>query len=1580
MSVVVHYIQQSVRYFLGAMIQVLLVGLVPAADRLDALIDAQSCVADYAIHVHGAEHATAINIVHDMRLTFDQSQTIITTGEQGWQLGISAMGREGTGMQILPAGELSCAGQRVERKRSGSVEWFVNRPSGIEHGFTIDRRPDGAGDLRLMLTLDGAKVEGDGSVCITAGSRRFTYDHLSVVDSRGRHLPATLGASGSDGIAITIDDVDATYPVVVDPILAAGGWHTGLGINGVNGLVSAIICDHGDVYVGGSFTVAGTAVVNHVAKWNGMTWSSLGGGTNKSVSALALDATGQLYAGGSFTAAGMAPANGVARWDGTEWHALGSGIGGLYTSVQALTFSTTGQLYVGGSFTSAGGLSANHIARWNGNTWSALGSGIDGQVNALAFDGSGNLYAGGTFANAGGNTANNIAKWNGSAWSRLGTVTNNGVNNQVMSLVARGSNVYAGGFFNIAGNGAVNYVAKWNGSAWSSVGNQFNYLVWSLAMDAAGTLYAGGEMSFQDGLYDSRSLLARWTGSEWVSVGKSMPIFPGGSGVGAIALDGNGRLYAGGQFTLVGGGYLQPDASLETGTVPVSNIASFAAGAWSTMGSGINGPVNDVAVDASGTIYLAGDFSWPGCTTEHNILRWNGTGWSALGTGLNGYLRRIVIDPSHAGVVYAGGNFDYYVQKWDGSAWSHPLPAPNAMVHAMEMDTVGNLVIGGNFTQVGSLPVGGLAKWNGTAWNALGTGTANVRAILIDPSNNVYALGEVADPVLGTQQYLRRWNGTTWTLLGAPLNGEVMALARNPTTGDIYAGGQFRLEWNGPADYIAQWNGTAWYPLGNTITGVVDSLAIDVVGNVYAGCGNYGADPAGRTIARWNGEWNTVGEGTDREVDALAQDGVGNLYIGGRFVRAGGTDAAHIARWDGEKLFPLSSGTNGPVATLAADLPRQRVYAAGSFTTAGGTTVANIASWNGQSWAALGSGLDASVAALLLDANGDLYAGGGFTHAGGISVDHLARWNGSAWSGLGGGLDGPVYSLARSANGKLYAGGDFLRSGTLAVNRLACWSGGEWTALSTGLNGTVSALACDSAGHLYVGGRFTTAGSVLANYIAKWDGIAWSALGSGMNGPVTSLTWSGTSLMVGGDFTTTNGVTGARAAWWDGSVWMTSPTGDPDERVTAVLPDGVGGWFLGGDFSHVGGRPATHLAHYASGTFSALATVASDSWVNDLLVDRGQLTVAGEFTRVAGIASSRVAIADLPTAAPTIAAVADRTTKEDVALGSIILSMADDDSTLAELHLSAVSSDPLLVLPAGFSFSGSGANRTLTITPAANRNGNALITVAVDDGSNEAYRTFALAVTPVNDAPTFVAGANLSLAKNSAANVTTGWATSINSGPVDESGQLVDFQVSNSMPSLFAVPPVISAAGTLSFTPAPGQVGTATITVKLHDNGGTANGGSDLSLAITRTITVVNTPPVGVTAYVTVAPGATVTGTLQATDADGDTVSGYAIVTPSPDGTVSITDAATGAYTFVPASTFTGSTTFSFSVSDGSASSAPATVTITKSAGGSAGSGGGGGGSSSGGCGLGAGLAALALVLLWLVSSTFWLTTRHNGS
>src|ERR1035438_1189762 len=58
-----------------------------------------------------------------------------------------------------------------------------------------------------------------------------------------------------------------------------------------------------------------------------------------------------------------------------------------------------------------------------------------------------------------------------------------------------GTNLYAGGYFITAGGVTANFIAKWDGSAWSALGSGMNNQVRALAADGAGHLFVGGDFS-----------------------------------------------------------------------------------------------------------------------------------------------------------------------------------------------------------------------------------------------------------------------------------------------------------------------------------------------------------------------------------------------------------------------------------------------------------------------------------------------------------------------------------------------------------------------------------------------------------------------------------------------------------------------------------------------------------------------------------------------------------------------------------------------------------------------------------------------------------------------------------------------------------------------------------------------------------------------------------------------------------------------------------------------------------------------------------------------------------------------------
>jgi hypothetical protein len=188
----------------------------------------------------------------------------------------------------------------------------------------------------------------------------------------------------------------------------------------------------------------------------------------------------------------------------------------------------------------------------------------------------------------------------------------------------------------------------------------------------------------------------------------------------------------------------------------------------------------------------------------------------------------------------------------------------------------------------------------------------------------------------------------------------------------------------------------------------------------------------------------------------------------------------------------------------------------------------------------------------------------------------------------------------------------------------------------------------------------------------------------------------------------------------------------------------------------------------------------------------------------------------------------DAATNEDAQL--IVAFDLDDIASVTSVAGTSSNSSLVPNNPANINVIIASSTAILTINPAANLSGITDISVSVNRTTGSADDTFALTVTPVNDAPSFTKGADQSVNENDPAQTVNNWATATSPGPADEAGQNVTFQiVSNSNASLFSVAPAISSTGTLTYTPATGVSGSALITIRLADNGGTANGGNDTS-------------------------------------------------------------------------------------------------------------------------------------------------------
>ena len=111
-------------------------------------------------------------------------------------------------------------------------------------------------------------------------------------------------------------------------------------------------------------------------------------------------------------------------------------------------------------------------------------------------------------------------------------------------------------------------------------------------------------------------------------------------------------------------------------------------------------------------------------------------------------------------------------------------------------------------------------------------------------------------------------------------------------------------------------------------------------------------------------------------------------------------------------------------------------------------------------------------------------------------------------------------------------------------------------------------------------------------------------------------------------------------------------------------------------------------------------------------------------------------------------------------------------------------------------------------------------------------------VNPINDPPSFTGGKSQVVNEDAGPKKISEWAMDISPGPDSESDQIVYFTIVSDSTELFLEPPSITREGTLTYTTAENAYGSGTLTVRLHDDGDTENGGIDSSAAQTFTITI----------------------------------------------------------------------------------------------------------------------------------------------
>lgn len=207
---------------------------------------------------------------------------------------------------------------------------------------------------------------------------------------------------------------------------------------------------------------------------------------------------------------------------------------------------------------------------------------------------------------------------------------------------------------------------------------------------------------------------------------------------------------------------------------------------------------------------------------------------------------------------------------------------------------------------------------------------------------------------------------------------------------------------------------------------------------------------------------------------------------------------------------------------------------------------------------------------------------------------------------------------------------------------------------------------------------------------------------------------------------------------------------------------------------------------------------------------------------------------------PTISAITNRTIRENEALTDVPFTVGDAETPADELIVTGSSSNQGLVPDAAITFGGSGADRTVSVTPTFFQSGTAIITITVTDGGGKVNMTsFLLTVLPNNTAPTLTASFTN---YHTLVNVTLP-PIPFTIGDQETAPDGLEVAASSSNPSIIPESNVIfggtGANRTITVIPAANQSGNSVITVTV----------SDLLLSVSRSFNVMVVPSAGVVLF-----------------------------------------------------------------------------------------------------------------------------------
>ncbi|MBK8954371.1 MAG: T9SS type A sorting domain-containing protein [Saprospiraceae bacterium] len=303
------------------------------------------------------------------------------------------------------------------------------------------------------------------------------------------------------------------------------------------------------------------------------------------------------------------------------------------------------------------------------------------------------------------------------------------------------------------------------------------------------------------------------------------------------------------------------------------------------------------------------------------------------------------------------------------------------------------LIVAGQFTMAGNVPVNNIAAWDGTNWTPLAQGVSGIVSVL-EVHNGLLFVGGQFNTAgnLNNVNNLASWNGISWSHLdnGVTATGGAYVTALKSTPNGLLIGGNFNtagLNSNLNCQNITSWNGNAFVNnYNNGFNGPVYTIS-EFNGQLIAG-GSFTFPHL--NIAAWNGStWNNLSGGINLSQQIISR-GVfsqfvynNNLLVGGQFINTSNVNTTqNIAVWNGFNWFAIPGGDIPDTISRVNDfLPfNGKLYVGGEFNMVANQSILGVAEWNGVNWSTTNHLFKVTRALEAYDSCGalscDMYSGG----------------------------------------------------------------------------------------------------------------------------------------------------------------------------------------------------------------------------------------------------------------------------------------------------------------------------------------------------------------------------------------------------------------------------------------------------------------------------------------------------------------------------------------------------------------------------------------------------------------------------